>query len=216
MALYSSADCVLRVKKRLNRPATDEVFTYSTADDVIYDALTDAQAQLIDRLAAIVPDAVLGDPLLLTSADGGKTYTFGADVDTASVFPMGHYKLYASLSDIPYTPLIPGADYLVEGTKVRIPSDQSRTFGAGPYAQIVTPGNVISAASEPTLLKQARPVMISMACAALAGERLHMDPSPYLYAADREMEAVLASLRTRNGSSASPGSRNYPLSSFSR
>ena len=211
MAFLDRADMVLRVKMRLNRPATDEVFTVSTTDDVIYAALTEEQAMAQQRLAPIVPDALIGSPVALTSADGGKTYTFGTDVDGNAIVPLGHYKLYASLADIPYTPLVPGADYVPEGSLVRIPSDQSRTFGDGPYAQFMTPTNVINASTEPTIAAVARPYVVSRACARLASERLRLDPAPYLMQAEQEFQSCLAALQTRNGGYASPMDQRYTI-----
>lgn len=207
---------VSRVVFRLNRPSTDEAFTVSTTNDVIYNALTEEQALAVQRLSPIVPDALEGSPVLLTSADGGKTYTFGTDVDGSNTVALGHYKLYASLSDIPFTPLIPGADYIVEGALVRIPSNQSRTFGDGPYAQFTSPTNVIDASTEPTIFALARPYVVSRACARLAGERLHTDPSPYLFQAEQEFSSLVAALRTRNGGQASPSGGRYTIGALLR
>lgn len=175
MALFDSSDLVRRCKLRLNRPTTDQAFTVTTADDVYYDFLGEAQDRINRLIATFVPDALWTVPTAMTAGSGNKTYTFGTDLDSAAIFALGHYRLYESRSDIPDNPLIPGDDYTVEGTLIRIPNDAARTFSDGgtPWATYVAPSNVIAAATQPTLPRIARPAMLSDAsrrCAERLGE----------------------------------------------
>src|SRR5688572_23279592 len=101
MAYLDRADCVVRIKNRLNRPSSDTAFTRSVADDVILEFMTDAQDEITKAIATFIPDAMISVPTALTTADAGYTYTFGTDVDTAAVFPLGHFQVFSTRADIP-------------------------------------------------------------------------------------------------------------------
>lgn len=161
MSLWDANDLVRRLKVRLNRPATDAAFTVTTTDDVYFDFLTEGQDRVQKLLGIYVPDAVWTVPTLLTSADGGLTYTFGNDTDGAAIFAFGHFKVYPDLASIPDSPLIDQLDYAVENTKLRMPNNTPRTFSAGPYCQFAAPSNVITATTQPVIPKFARPAMLS-------------------------------------------------------
>lgn len=169
MALYDAADCIRRVKVRLARPSTDNAFTVSTTDDALYDFATEAQDRINRDLAIYVPDAVWTVPTELSSSDSGYTYTFGLDTDSEAIFAFGHFKLFESLDAIPDYPLVPGVDFMVEGTStadkgtvIRIPGNVPRTFvDGGPYAQYVAPSNVITSSTQPTIPKMARNLLIT-------------------------------------------------------
>lgn len=141
---------------------------------MIYDFASEAQDRVTKLVATFVPDALWTVPTAITSADSGKTYTFGTDVDTAAIFALGHYRVYATRADIPDNPLRPGDEFTVEGTLIRIPNNNTRTFtDSGPYIQYVAPSNVIASGTQPTVPKIARPAMISDAtrrCAERLGE----------------------------------------------
>lgn len=207
MALFDSADCAQRVKNRLNRPATDSAFTRSAADDVLYEMLTEAQLR-VNRLVAIYsPDALWTVPTALTTSDSGATYTFGVDTDSDAVLARGHFVVYESREHIPQYPLVPNVDYLIEGTRLRIPNGATRTFSdGGPWAQYVAPSNVITSSTQPTIPKEARVCMIEDAAARCA-KRLSLDPSEYEAAFDSEWLEVLAMLRTQAAGKGGPVER---------
>ena len=201
MALYDSADCARRIKVRLNRPTTDRIFTVTTADDVIYDALTEAQDRITKLIATYIPDGLWTVPTALTTADSGKTYTFGTDVDAAAIFALGHFHVYPDRAAIPDFPLVEGVDYTVEATRIRTPNNTTRTFGdGGPWAQYVAPSNVITAATQPTIPKIARLALISDATRRCAADRL----GDGMKAAEQEASfqsdwlEVLAAVRTQS------------------
>lgn len=200
MALFDKADLVRRVKVRLNRPSPDEMMTVSSTDDVIYDALTEAQFDVVLHLASRVPDAVMTVPTQLTAGSENKTYTFGDDADTESIIALGHYRLYDLRENIPDYPLIEGVDYTVEGSLVRIPGNVGRTFdgSGGPWGQWVNPPGTISSSNEPTVSKVARLPVISGACAKIAANRLKQDPSEYLAQYEAELAEAVTALTTRS------------------
>lgn len=158
MAYLDRADLVRRLKLRLARPTSDESFTVTTTGDVYDDFLTEAQDRLNKLLGTYVPDAVWTIPTAITSSDSGETFTFGTDVDGAAVFAFGHFQVFESEEAIPDYPLTPGVDFTVEGTKLRIPNNGSRTGSL--WVQYAAPSNVIGSASEPTVPKVARMALL--------------------------------------------------------
>jgi hypothetical protein len=121
-------------------------------DSAWFSFLTDAQEDVFSDLFSRYPDLAYSAPILMTTADGGKTYSFGADVALDPIRPMGSAELYGSLSAIPDNPLLPGSDFLLEGGLVRMPNNMSRLFASGPYARLVLrPDTPISAGGQPTL-----------------------------------------------------------------
>jgi hypothetical protein len=209
MALYDTANLVLRVQAALNRPSTDEMFTISVANDAIYMALTDQQHDEIQYIAARCPEAMYLNPVQMSTSDSGATFNFGDDADSADIIALGHFQIFASTSDIPDCPLEEGTDYLVEDDNIRIlPYGQTRS--PSPYARFVKPGNVIASGTEPTLPKECRPALVSGACARLASDRLKQDPTPFIYRLENDRQNYMLALRTRSaqaGGSVSNGRR---------
>lgn len=210
MAYLDSADCLLRVKNRLNRPTSDEAFTRSSTDDIAYSAMTEANDELIKKIAVFIPDAMVTAPTLLTSADSGKTYTFGTDADAAAIFALGHFAIYENLESIPDYPLTDGVDYVIEGTKIRMPYNDTRTFSAGPYAQSVTPGNVVNSSTQPTCPKIARLVMVEDTARRLA-PLVGQDPRDFDEPYNDAWTNLLAAVRTQGVGKGGPlTTRRYP------
>jgi hypothetical protein len=197
MAYLDSADIVRRAKLRLNRPATDEAFTATTADDVLYDFATEEQDEITKLLAVYVPDALWTVPTALTSSDGGYTYGFGTDTDGAAIFALGRFHVYEARTHIPDTPLVVGVDFTVEGTVLRMPHQSPRTFAdSGPWAQYVAPSNVITSSTQPTIPKIARLCLVARV-ASRGAKRLGLDPSEHDADAEASWLQVLAAIRTQ-------------------
>ncbi len=217
MAYLDKADLIRRLKVRLNRPTTDTAFTVSTTDDVLYDALTEAQDLMTKWIATFVPDVMSLAPVALSTADSGATYTFGTDADSANKFPLGFFSIFAARVDIPDNPLECEVDYLLEGTRIRIlPVGTTRTFAdSGPYAMFVAASNVISSSTEPTIPVICRLALLSKA-AAIAAIPIGMDPMPYDAQHDEECAAVLASVRTQAEGKYRPPMSRRTRSSWSR
>lgn len=144
MATWDSADLLSQFKEMARWPATSEI-----TDAQFYARLARAQQTVLGEVAARYPQCLYQAPTTLTSSDGGYTYTFGTDANGHAVAPLGMVGIYADLSDVPDNPLEPGADYLDEGTRIRIPNDMT---DPGPlyWYGIPTPAD-IAAGTEPSL-----------------------------------------------------------------
>jgi hypothetical protein len=189
MAKYDSADLLERCVRLSMRPTTDAQQT--TAD--WYAFLTEAQDEWYAHFASIVPEVLYGDPVVLTSADGGYTYTFGLDAAGDPIFPIGHVELRTSRNGavlLPTTDWGNVGDFLLEGNKIRWPNGAARSFGSeGPVARFITPPDVISASVQPVLIpKAARMLLVHRACAKWARRGGMRDPQPFL---DQEQELWL-------------------------
>lgn len=176
MANFDSADCLARVRANLNRPATDEALS----DAQLYSFLTEAQQRVVGMIAANCPEAMYGEPTLLTTADDGLTYTFGTDVDAAEIFALGQVELRSGKSS--GRVILPGTDwndtterFIFDGTKIRWPGQRTRTFTDGPYARFITPPNVVSASIEPTLVPRYARILMVYDAQARAERRLKQD-----------------------------------------
>lgn len=197
MAYLDAADCAVRVKNRLNRPTSEQAYTRSTTDDVLYEMMTEANDHIVKRIATFIPDAMISAPVELVSTDSGKTYDFPDDADSNPAFLLGHFKLYENRESIPDYPLVEGVDYVIEGTKIRLPYNDTRTFtDGGPWVQSVAPGGVVNASTQPTCPVIARLAMIEETCARLA-PRVGRDPQEFADAMEREWSTVLAAVRTQ-------------------
>jgi hypothetical protein len=155
--LWSSADLVRRCKLHARRPTTDPAMP----DANWYDFLTEAQGSAYTDLFSRYPDLQYGAPILLTTADGGKTYTFGSDYAGELGRPMGHTEVYPSLAAIPDSPLTVNVDFLIEGSLIRMLGNKARQFPQGPYARtVLRPEAGISASVQPQLYPKASRMLL--------------------------------------------------------
>lgn len=208
MAEFDTADLVQQFKEDANRPATDQSTTGTGADSIIFRYLTRADRHWVGRIAAVAPHFMYGDPVLLATADGGYTYTFGLDSAGNPITPIGHFELREARDGrllVPGAEFDPDADFTFEGNKIRWPRNVARTFTNGPYARFVTRGPEITGVGvQPTLRPTwARALLVPRALVYYA-RRMKQDPTPWLQA---EMElwrgdpaagvhGILAQLRT--------------------
>lgn len=145
MAYQTTAELLAGFKFYALRPSTDESLT----DAQIYILLSEAQKHVYGMVALHFPEVLMTAPTIMSTADGGKTYTFAS-----SVFPFGQVEIRSSLNG---NLMIPGswwdsnADYVWEGDQIRIPNNRSRTFTDGPYARYMAMPTDIGASQEPTL-----------------------------------------------------------------
>lgn len=177
MALWDTADLVARVRRYANRPPQDELLT----DDLIYALLTEAQTEELADLAALAPTSQMGAPVLLTSADGNVTYTFGTDAEGNNIFPLAT-EVYAEVNgrELRACSWNSWGDFVVEGDRIRMPGNTPQTFSAGPYARFVRADAAIDADTEPTLKPPAARIILVwktlIKFAAIGGIR---DPAPF-------------------------------------
>lgn len=166
-----------------------------------YAFLGEGQQRVVGLLAMHAPESNYGAPTLLTSADSGATYTFGADAATGeNISPIGHIELRESKTGA----MIPPASewdntalaYLFESDKIRWPGQKTRTFSDGPYARFVTMPGLLNATNAPTLKPIfARELLVYDACER-AAVRCGVDPTPYGQMFDARFPEVLQAIIT--------------------
>lgn len=155
----------------------DELWTATR----VYRQLADAQEAVYTDLAPMVPQVLVGAPVLLTSADGGVTYTFGT-----GVYPIGHVEVYAQESGgrelLASTFGTPSGDFVIEGALIRAPGNRTRTYSSGPWARFVQFPPRIASNQEPTLQPPAaRELILYRALADAANVSAgQTDPAPWL------------------------------------
>jgi hypothetical protein len=206
MPKYSSVDLLERCRRNTLRPSTDA----QQLDADWYAFLTEAQDEWYAHLASICPDVLVGPPTVLTTADGGLTYTFGTDADGHNIFPIGHMEIRSHPGGavlLPTNDWGPAGDFIPCGDYIKWPNGIKRTYGTtGPVARFITPPGVIDDTHEPTLKPIfARGLLVPRACAKWARRGGLRDPQPFL---DAEQElwlgnpaagtmGVLGALRTQ-------------------
>jgi hypothetical protein len=170
------------------------------ATNAWYDLLSEGQDFWVRRIASVYPEALYGAPVKLTTADLGYTYTFGLDADGMAIFPIGHVEIRASRTG---NVLIPGTDwqnndFVLEGSKIRMPNGRQRTFTDGPYARFVAPPTNISAAVQPVINPpQARILIVLRAVITWATNGGLRDPSPWEKEELVQWSAIADSYRTQ-------------------
>ena len=198
MATWDTADLVRRCLFKARRPDTDEEMLDSSGVSYWYDLLTEAQSYWYALFASYVPDALYGPPVLMTTEDCGYTYNFGTVA--APIYPMGHTEIRETRGG---RVMIPGTDwqerdFVMEGSRIRMPNGRSRTFTDGPYARFVTEPPAITAAVQPSLTPpSARILLVNRALILWAGAGGLRDPSPFEREEAANWAAILNRLRTQ-------------------
>lgn len=148
MAQWDSADLLAKFKLYANRPTTDEAL----GSTQIYTLLTEAEQVQMAKLAVYAPHSQMGDPVLLTSADGGVTYTFGTDGDGNNIFPLA-CEVYAKIDgrELYAASWASAGDFAIQGNKIRAPGNKVRSYVSGPYARFIRADNTISASTQPVM-----------------------------------------------------------------
>jgi len=161
--LWSSAWLLDDLNQLTGRSKTDAITPASK-----YLRLTKAQERIVSDVAGICPWVLyptVGYPQMpmLTTTDN-QVFTFGTDTSTGlPIAPIGRTQIYRSLNDIPTNPLVPGCDYLDEGTQIRIPNDG--TYVGTLYWRGIAPPPPISESSQPVLFPASHRAWISLQAA---------------------------------------------------
>lgn len=126
---YESTDLLAQFNAKANRPLSETGSTGPVTDTQKYDLLARSQDRIIGMMSAVAPNSLYpkvayGSLPTLTTTDN-QVYTFGTDGRGYATFPMGKGGIFRSLNDIPFNPLVPGQDYMIEGTQIRCPSNQT-------------------------------------------------------------------------------------------
>ena len=181
MANWDSTDLLGRFLRKSGVPAVRSF----PLDGDIYAWLTEANVHWHNVIAQHAPWSQYGEPVQLTTSDGGLTYDF-----PAGVFPIGSIEVYDTY---PRGKLLtPGAfwdhnaDYVFEGSKIRAPRGVERQYSDGPYARYMADAGEISASVEPTLTPPSvNQLLVETACAIWAERGGMKDPAPFERAANR-------------------------------
>lgn len=149
MATFDSPWCLTKFNDLCGRPSADAI-----TDVRKYGWLTEANNELVSAIAAVCPWTLYptGTIPTLSTADN-KIFTFGTDANGSPIAPLGKCGIYTSLSSIPGGPWREGADYLNEGSQIRIPNDG--TYSGTLYYRGITQPADLNATSNPTLLPEA-------------------------------------------------------------
>lgn len=146
-----------RVKRDARIPSTASF----PADADIYAWLTRGEALWKPKIAGVYPYHMYSAPTQMTSSDSGVTYSISAEAAPLAI------EVYASLTG---PRLIAGqyddtaADYVWEGSKIRMVNSTARTFNSGPYARYVASPGPIDASTDSTILPSfARQLLVDRA-----------------------------------------------------
>lgn len=157
--------------------------TDASSNDIWYDLLTEAEAEVVAEIATHWPRLLMSAPVLLTSADSGLTYTFGTDAAGDPKVPFGHTEIYGRNGGYElFASTYAGGegDLVFEGTKLRATSARARTFSSGPYARFVATPVALSASQASMIpYKPARMLLVYRACEKFCNLGGFRDPSPF-------------------------------------
>ena len=98
---------------------------------------------------AFYSKAAYGSTPTLTTTDN-QVFTFGTDVNSNPLFPIGKFRIFENLQAIPDYPWVEGVDYLWEGTQIRIPNNQ--TWSGTLYWRGIAPVLDISSTNQPSII----------------------------------------------------------------
>lgn len=149
MASYTSAELLTLFNDLSGIAATGGSIT----DAAKYVRLAQAQNVVLEDAASRVPQAFYSKaaygstPTLSTTNQ--QIFTFGTDANGDPLFPIGKFRIFENLQAIPDYPWIEGVDYLVEGSQIRIPNNQ--TWGGTLYWRGIAPVEAMSASVQPSI-----------------------------------------------------------------
>lgn len=138
MTAFTSADLLARCQRYAGLPTTAE---FPAAADW-YAWLSEAENDWKASIASQVPKSQWGSPTLMTTADGGVSYTVGSVTEFC-----GPVELRSTL----HGPLIGPDEYIIDAATIRWPYGAQRAFAAGPYIRYATVSAGIDASTQPTL-----------------------------------------------------------------
>lgn len=155
---WDSSDLLTKWNQYTGRPSSGD----SIQDATKYQYLADAQSEVIGEMVSVAPKpfiAASGGPINITAnTTDNIVFTFGVDGDGYPLMALAT-KIYPALTAIPDWPLIPGADYLDEGTQIRMPNNITLPFPALYMYGVVFPQRM-SATVQPALQPPAARMLI--------------------------------------------------------
>lgn len=150
MATQTSADLLSTFNTLSGRPASGDSIT----DAAKFVRLSAAQNVMLEQGASRVPQAfyskaAYGSTPTMTTTDN-QVFTFGTDVNSNPLFPIGKFRIFENLSAIPDYPWVEGEDFLWEGTQIRIPNNQ--TYSGTLYWRGIAPVLDITSTNQPSII----------------------------------------------------------------
>ncbi len=152
MAIFDSEYLLMMFNRKANQAVASAITPASK-----YQRLSESQQRIVGMIASVAPYSlypkVAYDSLPTLTTTDNQCFTFGTDPSGYALFPMGKGGIYPSLSAIPNNPWRPGIDYMLEGTGIRIPNNN--TYSGVLYWYGVTSPADITASSQPSLFPEA-------------------------------------------------------------
>jgi hypothetical protein len=150
--LWTSTDLLARFRRYFHTASTPDF----PGDTDVYAFLSEGENDAKRRVLMCCPWLMLQAPTLMTTSDGGLTFTFGNDSDGNPIQPFGAYALYRQTTDVPDFSLSKGIDYIDEGNRIRMPNANAAAVqwpGGAPYYYGNVPTVQINGggSAEPTL-----------------------------------------------------------------
>lgn len=176
MALYDSADLLTRLRRMLNVPTTDEW----AETDTLYQYLTDAQTYWQRQLSVHVPELVSAAPVQLETSDN---LTFS--LPSGAGIPLGRFEVFCGRGlDMQlrrgHSSDLTADFYDVSPTSIRMVGETGSAWSGGLWTRIVPMTGTLDAANEPTIMYEARELLVPRAAAMMATRGGERDPAPYL------------------------------------
>lgn len=159
MSTFDSAYLLSMFNRKAARASADSI-----SDASKYQRLSESQNRIVAMLAAVAPYALYPhaayDSLPTLTTTDNQVFTFGTDANGFAIYPMGKGGIYPDLGAIPNNPWRPGIDYMLEGTQIRIPNNNTWS-GTLYWYGVMNPPD-ISAAVEPVLFPEASRELIAL------------------------------------------------------
>lgn len=152
MTTYDSAYLLSLFNRKAARATVDSI-----SDASKYERLSESQNRVVAMLSAVAPyslyPSVGYDSLPTLTTTDNQVFSFGTDDNGYAIFPMGKGGIYPNLDAIPNCPWRPGIDYMLEGTTIRIPNNNTWS-GTLYWYGVMNPPD-ITAESQPVLFPEA-------------------------------------------------------------
>jgi hypothetical protein len=151
--IYGSDWLIDRCLLDIRRPRSDRLLPR----EQWFQWLTEGQTHWIQQMSATVPQVNYGNPVTMTTTDGGLTYRFGLDAEGRAIAPLGEAEIRDGPTGRVLRPVLPwltDAGFVMEGDHIRWPDGRARPtseFPNGLLARFVAPPGPIDDDSEPTI-----------------------------------------------------------------
>lgn len=181
------------------------------SDAQVYRWLTKAETIWKPKVAAVYPYHMFSAPTLMTTSDGGVTYTVSGETAPLAI------EVYTSLTGDRLTVgqyNDQGADYTWEGSRIRMTNSTARTFATStgaPYARYVASPSTVDGSTQSTINPSwARQLLVDRALILFARAKPGTDAAKFEKQETDNWTFIEESLKNSNifyGDSANRGGR---------